>query len=256
MVLVDIHCHILPGIDDGSKDWDTSIKLAKAAVKDGVTHAICTPHTLNGRYTNHKDDIIWLTDLYQKKLDEAKVPLTVFPGQEVRLSGDLIDALDNDDILFCDEDGTYMLLEFPSEDVPTYAQDTIFKIMQRGVTPIIVHPERNKKILEEPTVLQELIEQGCLVQITASSYMGTFGKKIEEISRKFIEAGQCACFASDAHDLPKRQYQYSEALKKLSKEFGSDLAQQYQDNARAFVNGDNVQLDWRPLGKKKKFWLF
>lgn len=256
MVLVDIHCHILPGIDDGSKNWDTSIKLAKAAVKDGVTHAICTPHTLNGRYTNHKDDIIWLTDLYQQKLDEAKIPLTVFPGQEVRLSGDLIDALDQDDILFCDEDGTYMLLEFPSDDVPTYAQDTIFKVMQRGITPIIVHPERNKKILEEPTVLQELIEQGCLVQITASSYMGTFGKKIEEISRKFIEAGQCACFASDAHDLPKRQYQYSEALKKLSKEFGSDLAQQYQDNARAFVNGDNVQLDWRPLGKKKKFWLF
>ena len=256
MVLVDIHCHILPGIDDGSKNWDTSIKLAKAAVKDGVTHAICTPHTLNGRYTNHKDDIIWLTDLYQQKLDEAKIPLTVFPGQEVRLSGDLIDALDQDDILFCDEDGTYMLLEFPSDDVPTYAQDTIFKVMQRGITPIIVHPERNKKILEEPTVLQELIEQGCLVQITASSYMGTFGKKIEEMSRKFIEAGQCACFASDAHDLPKRQYQYSEALKKLSKEFGSDLAQQYQDNARAFVNGDNVQLDWRPLGKKKKFWLF
>ena len=256
MVLVDIHCHILPGIDDGSKNWDTSIKLAKAAVKDGVTHAICTPHTLNGRYTNHKDDIIWLTDLYQQKLDEAKIPLTVFPGQEVRLSGDLIDALDQDDILFCDEDGTYMLLEFPSDDVPTYAQDTIFKVMQRGITPIIVHPERNKKILEEPTVLQELIEQGCLVQITASSYIGTFGKKIEEISRKFIEAGQCACFASDAHDLPKRQYQYSEALKKLSKEFGSDLAQQYQDNARAFVNGDNVQLDWRPLGKKKKFWIF
>lgn len=256
MVLVDIHCHILPGIDDGSKSWETSIKLAKAAVKDGVTHAICTPHTLNGSYTNHKDDIIWLTDLYQQKLDEAKIPLTVFPGQEVRLSGDLIDALDQDDILFCDEDGTYMLLEFPSDDVPTYAQDTIFKVMQRGITPIIVHPERNKKILEEPTILQELIEQGCLVQITASSYMGTFGKKIEEISRKFIEAGQCACFASDAHDLPKRQYQYSEALKKLSKEFGSDLAQQYQDNARAFVNGDNVQLDWRPLGKKKKFWLF
>jgi protein-tyrosine phosphatase len=165
-------------------------------------------------------------------------------------------ALDDDDILFLDEDGQYMLLEFPSDDVPAYTRDMVFELMQRGITPIVVHPERNKKILEEPTILQELIEQGCLVQITASSYMGTFGKKIEEMSRKFIEAGQCACFASDAHDLPKRQYQYSEALKKLSKEFGSDLAQQYQDNARAFVNGDNVQLDWRPLGKKKKLGLF
>ena len=140
--------------------------------------------------------------------------------------------------------------------MPTYAKDMIFNIQQRGLTPIVVHPERNSRILKEPHILQELIEQGCLVQITASSYVGTFGKEIEKMSKQFIEAGQCACFASDAHDLPKRQYEYSEALKKLSKEFGSDLAQQSQDNARAFVNGDNVQLDWRPLGKKKKFWLF
>ena len=256
MVLVDIHCHILPGIDDGSKDWDTSIKLAKAAVKDGVTHAICTPHTLNGRYTNHKDDIIWLTDLYQKKLDEAKIPLTVFPGQEVRLSGDLIDALDQDDILFCDEDGTYMLLEFPSDDVPTYAQDTIFKIMQRGVTPIIVHPERNSRILKEPEILQGMLEQGCLVQITASSYTGVFGDKIEEMSRKLIAAEQGCTFASDAHDLPRRQYQLSEAYQKMSHEFGQDLAQQWQDNARSIINGDPVQMDWQPLKRKKKFWLF
>ena len=256
MVLVDIHCHILPGIDDGSKDWETSIRLARDAVKDGITHAVCTPHMLNGKYINHKKDVIRLTENFQDMLDDAKIPLTVFPGQEVRISGDLPKALDDDDILFLDEDGQYMLLEFPSDDVPAYTRDMVFDLMQRGITPIVVHPERNKKILEEPTILQGLIEQGCLVQITASSYMGTFGKKIKEMSRKFIETGQCACFASDAHDLPKRQYQYSEALKKLSKEFGSDLAQQYQDNARALVNGDNVQLDWRPLGKKKKFWLF
>ncbi len=131
-------------------------------------------------------------------LDEAKIPLTVFPGQEVRISGDLPDALDNDDILFLDEEGQYMLLEFPSDDVPTYAKDMIFSIQQRGITPIVVHPERNSRILKEPHILQELIEQGCLVQITASSYVGTFGQKIEEMSRRFIEAKQCACFASDA----------------------------------------------------------
>lgn len=256
MVLVDIHCHLLPGIDDGSKDWQTSLKLARAAVKDGVTHAVVTPHTLNGRYINHKQDIIKLTDEFQQRLDEADIPLTVFPGQEVRLSGDLPQALADDDILFLDEDSKYMLLEFPSDDVPAYAKDMIFKVMQRGITPVIVHPERNQRILDEPTILQELIEQGCLVQITASSYMGTFGKEIEDVSRKFIQAGQCACFASDAHDLPKRQYQYREALEKLRQEFGSDLAQEYQVNARALVNGDPVELHWRPLMKKKRFWLF
>lgn len=256
MVLVDIHCHILPGVDDGAKDWQTSIKLAREAVADGVTHAVCTPHMLNGKYINYKKDVIRLTENFQDMLDDAKIPLTVFPGQEVRISGDLPKALDDDDILFLDEDGQYMLLEFPSDDVPAYTRDMVFELMQRGITPIVVHPERNKKILEEPTILQELIEQGCLVQITASSYMGTFGKKIEEMSRKFIEAGQCACFASDAHDLPKRQYEYSEALEKLSNEFGSERAQEFRYNAQAIVNGDDVQLDWRPLKKKRKFWLF
>jgi len=256
MVLVDIHCHILPGVDDGAKDWQTSIKLAREAVADGVTHAVCTPHMLNGKYINHKKDVIRLTENFQDMWDDAKIPLTVCPGQEVRISGDLPKALDDDDILFLDEDGQYMLLEFPSDDVPAYTRDMVFELMQRGITPIVVHPERNKKILEEPTILQGLIEQGCLVQITASSYMGIFGKKIEEMSRKFIEAGQCACFASDAHDLPKRQYEYSEALEKLSDEFGSERAQEFRDNAQAIVNGDDVQLDWRPLKKKKKFWLF
>lgn len=256
MTLVDIHCHILPGIDDGSKDWKTSINLARAAVKDGITHAVVTPHTLNGRYLNHKKDVIKLTAEYQKRLKDENIPLTVFPGQEVRISGDLPQALDDDDILFLDEDGRYMLLEFPSDDVPSYAKDMIFKIMQRGITPIIVHPERNSRILKEPVILQELIEQGCLVQITASSYIGTFGKDIEEMSRKFIEAGQCSCFASDAHDLPKRQYEYSEALEKLSNEFGQGVAQEYRDNAQALVNGDNVQMNWRPLKKKKRFWIF
>ena len=257
MVLVDIHCHILPGIDDGSKDWQTSIKLAREAVADGVTHAICTPHMLNGKYINHKKDVIRLTENFQDMLDDAKIPLTVFPGQEVRISGDLPRALDDDDILFLDEDGQYMLLEFPSDDVPAYTQDMVFEIMQRGITPIVVHPERNKKILEEPTILQGLIEQGCLVQITASSYVGTFGKEIEKMSKQFIEAGQCACFASDAHDLPKRQYEYSVALKKLGEEFGEERVNEFKNNARAIVNGDNVQLNWRPLKKRRNiFRLF
>lgn len=113
-MIVDLHCHILPGIDDGSKDWSTSLKLARAAVADGVTHAVLTPHHLNGRYLNHKEDIIKLTDEFRQKLKAEGINLVVFPGQEVRLSGELIQAVDDDDILYCDADGRYLLLEFPS----------------------------------------------------------------------------------------------------------------------------------------------
>lgn len=255
MPVVDLHCHILPGIDDGSKDWETSLKLAQDAVDDGITHALCTPHTLNGRYLNHKADVIKLTEEFQDKIDQAGIPLTVFPGHEVRLSGGLLEALDNDDILFCDEDGQYMLLELPSNEVPHYTKNMVFQLQQKGITPIIVHPERNNEILEEPTKLQEFLEMGVLVQITASSYTGIFGKKIEDCSREFIKAGQCAFFASDAHDLPKREYQMHAAMDKLAKEFGEDKRQEYLSNAQKVINGELVHLDWQPLKKKRKKFL-
>lgn len=255
-MIVDLHCHILPAIDDGSKDWSTSLKLARAAVADGVTHAVLTPHHLNGRYLNHKEDIIKLTAEFRQKLKAEGINLVVFPGQEVRLSGQLIQAVDDDDILYCDADGRYLLSEFPSEDVPLYAKDTVFQLMSCGITPVIVHPERNNRILKEPKVLESFLEQGCLVQVTASSYMGTFGKEIEELSRNLLAAGQVACFASDAHDLPKRQYELSEALAKASKEFGEAVAKRLNDQARDLINGDDVSLNWQPLKKKKRFLWF
>ena len=202
MVLVDIHSHILPGSDDGSPDLDSSLGLAEDAVTDGITHALMTPHTLNGKYLNHKKDIIKKTAKFQEELKNHNIPLTVFPSQEVRLNGNLPQALDDDDILFCDEDGRYMLLEFPSEDVPTYAKDMTFKLLGRGITPIIVHPERNSGILAHPE--------------------------------------------SRMHD----------AYEKLEKTQGLDVANSFKQNARNIINSDNVNLNWKPLNKKKRFWIF
>ena len=149
-----------------------------------------------------------------------------------------------------------MLLEFPSEDVPTYAKDMTFKLLSRGITPIIVHPERNSGILAHPEKLQEFLEQGCLTQITASSYVGVFGKEIEKLADRFVEAGQVATFASDAHTLPKRESRMHDAYEKLEKTQGLDVANSFKRNARNIINSDNVNLNWKPLKKKKHFWIF
>lgn len=212
---------------------------------------------MNGRYVNHKQDVIRETAEFQKQLQEHDIPLTVFPGQEVRINGNLLEALDNDDILFADEDNCYLMLEFPDDDVPHYTNRMIFDLQQRGITPVIVHPERNTMIMSKPELLYGLLEKGCLSQITASSYVGTFGKKVERFSRQLIEAGQGYVFASDAHNLPGRKYEMRQAFKKLQNEFGKSLTDQYQQNARTIVNGENVPLnDIRELKKKKRFWLF
>ena len=240
MVMVDLHCHLLPGIDDGSKNMETSLRLAKEATENGVTHALLTPHHMNGHYMNHKQDIIQRTQKFQEEINKHNIPLIVFPGQEVRINGQLLEALDNDDILFADEGGKYMLLEFPGNDVPHYTNQMIFELQQRGIIPIIVHPERNTMIMDEPDLLYNLLEKGCISQITASSYVGTFGKKVENFSKDLIAAGQGYIFASDAHDLPGRKYEMRQAFKKLSREFGSGLARKYNNTAQAIINGEPI----------------
>ena len=140
MVMVDLHCHLLPGIDDGSKNMEISLRLAREAVENGVTHALLTPHHMNGRYVNHKQDVIKLTNDFREQLKAHQIPLTVFPGQEVRINGQLIDALDHDDILFADEDNRYLMLEFPDDDVPHYTNQMIFELQQRGIVPVLFTP--------------------------------------------------------------------------------------------------------------------
>lgn len=257
MVMVDLHCHLLPGVDDGSKSMAISLRLAREATENGVTHALLTPHHMNGRYVNHKQDVIRETAEFQKQLQEHDIPLTVFPGQEVRINGNLLEALDNDDILFADEGNRYLMLEFPDDDVPHYTNRMIFDLQQRGITPVIVHPERNTMIMAKPDFLYELLEKGCLSQITASSYVGTFGKKVENFSRRLIAAGQGYVFASDAHDLPGRKYEMRQAFEKLKREFGQETVNQYQQNAKLIINGENVPLnDLQMVKKKRHFWLF
>lgn len=255
--MVDLHCHLLPGVDDGSKDLSTSLRLAREAVDNGVTHALLTPHHMNGVYVNHKKDVIQATAAFQQQLKSHQIPLTVFPGQEVRINGKLMQALDQDDILFADEGNQYLMLEFPDDDVPHYTNDMIFDLQQRGITPVIVHPERNTKIIGQPELLYQLLEKGCLSQITASSYVGTFGNKVEKFSRQLIAHGQAYVFASDAHALPGRKYEMRQAFQKLQHEFGENSSQQFQDNARAIINGDEISVnEITPLKKKKRFWLF
>ena len=257
MVMVDLHCHLLPRVDDGSKSMEISLRLAREATENGVTHALLTPHHMNGHYVNHKQDVIRLTNEFQKQIKDHNIPLTVFPGQEVRINGQLLEALDKDDILFADTAGKYMMLEFPDDDVPHYTNQMIFDLQQRGIIPVIVHPERNTKIMAEPDLIYQLLEKGCLSQITASSYVGTFGKRVENFSRQLIEAGQGYVFASEAHDLPGRKYEMRHAFEKMQHEYGQELADQYQQNARSIINGESVPInEIKILKKKKRFWLF
>ncbi|BDZ31341.1 CpsB/CapC family capsule biosynthesis tyrosine phosphatase [Lactiplantibacillus sp. WILCCON 0030] len=252
--LVDLHCHILPEIDDGSPSMATSIELAHQAVADGIKYILATPHHMDRHYINHASAVRQAVIDFQTELDRQGIDLQVFPGQEVHLNGEMMTNLD--DLLGIDEDRKYMLLELPHEMVPSYLDDVIFQLSCEGITPVIAHPERNARIIAEPEILYNLVKQGVLAQVTATSLVGTFGKQVQKTAKEFVRCGLVQVVASDAHVLNNREFAMTKAYQVLS-EMDSDYSGQFAQNARDLLNGDDVSVETIEMPRKKrKFGLF
>jgi len=250
--MIDLHCHILPGIDDGAKDMEVSLAMAREAVSQGITHILCTPHHNNGRYKNPKATVISAVALLQAELDKQQVDLTLLEGQEVRITGELLEEIKNDQILFTDLADTYVLIEFPTMDVPAFTEELFFELRAQGKVPVIVHPERNVKFREDPNHLIPFLDMGCLAQLTAPSIVGDFGKSIQKTAQKMVDHNLVQMVASDAHGVNKRPFRLKEAYELIGKE----KAELMQQVAKDLVNGDEVRYPGYQEVKKKKFGLF
>lgn len=254
--MIEFHNHLIPGVDDGAQNIEESIALAKALVEEGVTHTVVTPHHLNRKYTNYAEDIRRQTEELQEALDGANVPLQVFPGQEVRIHETLIDSIDRGEIQFLDENGQYMLLEFPTTSIPTYTEDLLYELKHRGIIPIIAHPERNHIIQEEPNRLYRMIGMGALSQVTAASVAGIFGKDIQEQSLDFLDKNLAHFMGSDMHDLGYRRAYIQDAHKVIAKELGNDFIDVLQLHTKHVINGERFKAKRPEQVEEKKRGFF
>jgi protein-tyrosine phosphatase len=251
--MIDIHCHILPGIDDGSKSDTMSIEMAKKAIEEGITHIVATPHHNNGRYLNEKTSIMQAVDELNNLLKHEQLPLTILAGQEPRIYGDLVQDYESDKVLTLNNMGKYILIEFPSNHVPKYAKQLLFDIQLQNLIPIIVHPERNQEIMEKPDLLYQFVQDGALTQVTASSITGNFGKKIKRFSLELLDFNLTHVVASDAHNTTGRSFHLREAYEVVEKEFGRDYRYLLEDNAEIIVSGGHVYKEQPQRIQKKKF---
>ena len=208
--MIDLHCHILPGVDDGAENMEESLEMAKLAVEEGITHILATPHHKAHGWYNEKKELNLLVGEVQKAIDTEEIPLTLFPGQEVRLYGELIEDINEGKIQFIDEEEQYLLIEFPSTSIPAYTERIFYELQTMKITPIIVHPERNRAIQKHPNILKRLVDKGALSQLTAGSYTGQFGKDVKKLSRKLLLANLVHYIASDAHNTEDRLFHMNE----------------------------------------------
>lgn len=238
--MIDLHSHILPGVDDGAQTLEDSLEMARKAISQGITHLMCTPHHNNGKYNNPADKIIQDVAALQSELDQRGLDLTLLEGQEVRLTEYLLTAIKREEILFTDLDNTYLLIEFPTNEIPIYAEQVFYHLLSQGHVPVIVHPERNAVFREEPNRLVSFLEMGTLTQLTAPSIVGIFGSEIQKTARLMLEHQMLYMVASDAHNLRHRTFLMKEAYEEIQKIGGREMVAAMQQMARDLVNGDSV----------------
>lgn len=251
--MIDLHCHILPGIDDGGRDLSESVKMAKKAVEQGIHTIVATPHHLNNRYENPKQFIIERVKELNKVLLEEKIDLKVLPGQETRIYGEMVEGYEIGEILPIDHT-QYILVEFSSTHVPRYTEKLFYDLQTKGLVPVIVHPERNQEIIERPDVLFKLVEKGALTQVTAASVCGDFGKKIKSFSMQLIETNLTHFIASDAHNTDNRTFKMREAFDLVQNKYGNDIVYLFQENAELVIEGSSIYKEAPERIKKKKFF--
>ncbi|MFT9849097.1 tyrosine-protein phosphatase [Aneurinibacillus sp. REN35] len=252
---VDIHNHILWGLDDGAKSPEDTIALARDAVHNGITHVIATPHHKDSQYENPASVILQRVEEANHLLTERGIDLTILPGMELHLYGDIVADFRAAErtLLTLNETECYVLLEFPYDHVPAYAQQLLFDLQVEGYVPIIAHPERNHDIRERPSILYRMVEKGALAQLTAASVAGEFSAKYRTISRRFIEHDLIHFIASDAHNVTRRGFALQAAYDWIDEEIGPEYTRFFQENARRLVSGQDIAAPVpRSFEKKKK----
>lgn len=257
--MIDVHCHILPGVDDGPSDFEESIEMCRVASADGVKKIIATPHSNPSVYDSGTVKIIELTGELNVRLREAGIPLSIQAGCEAHATPDLIARLKNSEALTLDGLGRYVLVEFPFENMPLNWDLFLLSLKNAGYMPIMAHPERNVWFLNRPEALFDAVDKGImLVQITAVSVTGELGPAIKGFSAALLERNLVHVVASDGHSASYRPPVLSGARKAAAEIIGAERAEPlFTGNAEAIAQGLPLvpphPAEREPAAKKR--WL-
>lgn len=221
--MIDLHCHILPGIDDGAPDMETALAMARVAVADGITVTACTPHMMPGYYENTSEGVRRAVVALQAALDDAGIALRLTTGADVHLIPGLVGGLKDGSKLTL-ADSRYFLFEPPHNTAPPRMADAVFDCMAAGFHPLITHPERLRWVEEHYDLMLSLAQGGAWMQITAGSVTGRFGKRTQYWAERMLDDGIVHILATDAHNLRSRSPVLSEAVEAVATRLGQQAA--------------------------------
>jgi len=222
--VIDIHCHILPGLDDGPKTDEEALSMCEVAADDGVKTIVATPHTGREVYQTSAEDVLAGVSHLNGLLGKKGIPINILPGHDVYVHPEIIENIKKKKVLTVNDNGKYIILELPVQSVPFYVEKVVLDLKAIGVTGIISHPERNYHIQKNTGVLEKLVSSGALVQLTALSLTGGFGAPAQRTAVSLIHKGLAHIIASDGHSTEERPPVLSPAVKEAAKFIGEERA--------------------------------
>ena len=260
-MMIDMHSHILPGLDDGAADWAQAIAMARVAVKDGITEMVCTPHWVLGKYENNKERILPRFAEFEARLVAEKIPLKIHSGAELRIDTTLLQRLKAGELLTLNNGSGYVLLELPDDNLPSNLHDFFWQLQVNDFRPILSHVERNPILRENPRRLFDWVERGILTQITAASLQSGFAREIREFALFLVEHRLAHMIVTDTHSLRMRKPELSGAYSVIERLMGQETAaRMVYETPRHILRGEHVSVD-DPIPveepkKRRRFWTF
>jgi len=238
--VIDIHCHILPEVDDCPKSWETSEAMCRMASQDGIEQMVATPHANDRYYYDRAYHAQLLKQLQQRIGPSPQLSL----GCDFHLSFENMQAALEKPERWCIGNTHYLLVEFNNFSIPPQMDDWLANMCAMAVVPIITHPERNPILQKAPERVQHWVNCGCAVQITASALTGEWGETAGRCARQFLKQGVVHFLATDSHDTVRRPPVLSKARKILEREFGNDIARALvEDNPAAVLKNQPLRLE-------------
>ena len=255
LVFTDIHGHYLPHLDDGASSWEVALDMARGAVAEGIGYLIATPHQLGTYRHNAAERIRQQTAQFQKLLRQENVPLEVLAGADVRIESDVVAALRSGQVMTLGDHHRHVLLELPHE-IYVPMERLIDQLLRSGIVPILSHPERNAVLARSPSIVEDLVRRGCLMQVTCGSLLGEFGRQAQQVAERLIASRRVHFLASDAHGVQKRppcmRRAYERAAHLSDKHYARLIC---CDNPYAVFRGqDVVALEPSSRQRRWNFW--
>lgn len=241
--MIDLHNHLLPGIDDGARKLEDALHLLRLARGDGVGTVVATPHMKPGVYDNTRETILKMVAMVREaQTSDEAAAVRLLPGAEVYYTADLVSRAQAGQLMTLGDGGRYLLLELPYQQVPIGVDDTIFHLRLAGITPLMAHPERVAYYLQDIERVVASIRLGALTQVTAGSISGRFGARAREFARQMLERNLIHVIASDSHDARHRPPTLSEGMRAAATVVGEEAARRMVlETPRAILDGHPVE---------------